>query len=105
MTPTVQGEILKWSVDAHEHQLAVGTSAWYTCLEEASLFAFVGEAGTFTARKEPKPHGGTYWKAYRKRGGRLYHAYLGKSEELTLERLNAIAVVLARQREREGTLS
>jgi hypothetical protein len=73
-------------------------------LEEASLFAFAGETGTFTARKEPKPHGGTYWKAYRKRGGRLYRAYLGKSGELTLERLNAIAALLARRSEGEGAL-
>jgi predicted ATPase/DNA-binding CsgD family transcriptional regulator len=105
LTPAVQGETLTWYVDTHEHQLAVGTPAWYSWLQEASLFAFVGESGSFTARKETKPHGATYWKAYRKRGGRLYHAYLGKSEQLTLERLNAIAVQLARRGEGEQTLS
>jgi predicted ATPase/DNA-binding CsgD family transcriptional regulator len=105
LTPTVQGEILTWYVDTHEHQLAVGTPAWYSWLQEASLFAFVAESGSFTARKEMKPHGATYWKAYRKRGGRLYHAYLGKSEQLTLERLNAIAVLLTRRGEGEETPS
>ena len=105
LTPTVQGETLTWYVDTHEHQLAVGTPAWYSWLQEASLFAFVAESGSFTARKEMKPHGATYWKAYRKRGGRLYHAYLGKSEQLTLERLNAIAVLLARRGESEETPS
>jgi predicted ATPase/DNA-binding CsgD family transcriptional regulator len=92
-------------VDTHEHQLAVGTPAWYGWLQEASLFAFAAESGSFTARKEMKPHGATYWKAYRKRGGRLYHAYLGKSEQLTLERLNASAVRLARRAEGEETPS
>jgi predicted ATPase/DNA-binding CsgD family transcriptional regulator len=104
MTPAVQSGTLTWYVAAHERQLAVGTPAWYTWLEEASLFAFAGETGTFTARKEPKPHGGTYWQAYRKRGGRLYRAYLGKSEVLTLERLNATAALLARRGEGEGAL-
>jgi len=105
LTPTVQGETLTWYVETHEHQLAVGTAAWYSWLQEASLFAFVTESGGFTARKEMKPHGPTYWKAYRKRGGRLYHAYLGKSEQLTLERLNAIAVLLARRAEGKETPS
>ena len=105
LTPTVQGETLTWYVDTHEHQLAVGTPAWDSWLQEASLFAFVAESGSFTARKEMKPHGATYWKAYRKRGGRLYHAYLGKSEQLTLERLNASAVLLARRAEGEETPS
>ena len=105
LTPTVQGETLTWYVDTHEQQLAVGTPAWYSWLQEASLFAFVGESGSFTARKETKPQGAPYWRAYRKRGGRLYHTYLGKSEQLTLERLNASAVRLARRAEGEETPS
>jgi LuxR family transcriptional regulator, maltose regulon positive regulatory protein len=94
-TPVVRGEILTWYVDEHERQIRVGTPAWYAWLEEVSTFAFIGSMGTFTARKEPKPHGGAYWKSYRKRDGKLHRAYLGKSEDITLERLNAIAVVLA----------
>jgi predicted ATPase len=105
LTPTVQGETLTWYVDTHEHQLSVGTPAWQSWLQEASLFAFVAESGSFTARKEMKAHGATYWKAYRKRRGRLYHAYLGKSEHLTLERLHAVAVLLARRGEGEETPS
>src|SRR5947209_11133590 len=104
-TPTVQGETLTWYEETHEQQLAVGTAAWYGWLQEASLFAFVAESGSFTARKETKPDGATYWKAYRKRGGRLYHAYLGQSEHLTLERLNVSAVRLARRAEGEETPS
>src|SRR5690348_6791178 len=105
-TATVQGETLTWYVETRKQQLAVGTPAWYSWLEEASLFAFVAESGSFTARKETKPQGGApYWRAYRKRGGRLYHAYLGQSEQLTLEHLNAIAMLLARRVEGQETLS
>jgi hypothetical protein len=104
ITPMVRGKTLTWYVDGQEQQLAVDTPAWYSWLQDASLFAFVGESGTFTARKEAKSHGGPYWKAYRKRGGRLYRAYLGKSEELSLERLNAIAALLTRRSEGEETL-
>jgi predicted ATPase/DNA-binding CsgD family transcriptional regulator len=95
-TPVVRGGMLTGYVDAHERQIRVGTPTWYAWLEEVSTFAFTGNMGTFTARKEPKLYGGElYWKAYRKRDGKLYRAYLGKSQDLTLERLHAIAAVLA----------
>jgi predicted ATPase/DNA-binding CsgD family transcriptional regulator len=45
-------------------------------------------------RRERKRHG-WYWYAYSRRGGRLRKSYLGKSERLTLERLNAAAQSLA----------
>ncbi len=93
-TPTVQGETLTWLEEGCQRQLTVGTPVWFTWLEQASTFAFVGALGTFTARKERKKQGGAYWKAYRKRRGMLQYAYLGKSEALTLERLNASAMRL-----------
>jgi LuxR family maltose regulon positive regulatory protein len=55
----------------------------------------MGEYGRFTAHKERRGATREYWKAYRHRGGRLYRAYLGKSAELTLDRLNAVAAELA----------
>src|SRR5262245_3123093 len=75
--------------------IAIDTPAWYAWLEQATTFAFVGEQGSFTARKERSARAGGYWKAYRKLKGTLRSAYLGKSADLTLERLNAIAVSLA----------
>ena len=96
-TPVVQAETVTWSRDRHEHQLTVGTPAWYAWLEEVSTFAFVSDKGTFTARKEPGRHGGAYWKAYRKREGKLHRAYLGKSCAVTLQRLNAVAAQLSGQ--------
>jgi predicted ATPase/DNA-binding CsgD family transcriptional regulator len=87
--------------DGAEGQLApivVGSSAWYNWLaaESNQSFAFKNHLGKFTARRERK-HQGWYWYAYRKREGKLRKAYLGKTEEMTLERLNAVAVVLAGQ--------
>ncbi|HET8852016.1 MAG TPA: NB-ARC domain-containing protein, partial [Ktedonobacteraceae bacterium] len=54
--------------------------------------------GTFTARCEHKRQG-RYWYAYRKRGGKLRKVYLGKTKQLTLEHLNAVAVLLAGQKD------
>jgi hypothetical protein len=75
--------------------ILVGSPAWYTWLTGATSFAFVGEYGSFTAHKERRGAKREYWKASRHRGGRLYRAYLGKSTELTLDRLNAVAAELA----------
>jgi predicted ATPase len=87
--------------DGAERQPApvvVGTDAWYTWLMDQQIhsFSFRHPLGAFTARRERKRHG-WYWYAYRKRAGRLRKAYLGKTEELTLERLNAVAAALIGQ--------
>ncbi len=73
----------------------VGSDAWYAWLEDQDIqsFSFRNALGTFTARRERKRHG-QYWYAYRKSAGRLRKVYLGKSEDLTLERLNAAAATL-----------
>ncbi len=75
--------------------IAIDTPAWYAWLEAATTFAFVGDQGSFTARKERSARAGGYWKAYRKHKGTLRSAYLGKSADLTLERLTAVALSLA----------
>jgi LuxR family transcriptional regulator, maltose regulon positive regulatory protein len=101
-TPRIQGTIL--------HQpgqttalIEVGTPAWFTWLEQATTFAFTDAAGSFTARKERSGRSGFYWKAYRMRGGTLHRAYLGKSSELTLARLQAAAQELAERTRAAGT--
>jgi LuxR family maltose regulon positive regulatory protein len=70
--------------------IAIGTAAWYDWLEQHRSFSFETDHLTFTARKEQRP-GGWYWYAYRRSQGKLRAAYLGKSEELTLERLTMAA--------------
>src|SRR6266480_775715 len=97
MTPTVQGETLVYWQDGQEQVLTVDTAAWFAWLETASTFSFVSETGSFTARREQAGHkrGGWYWKAYRKQHGKLSSRYLGKSETITLARLQTVAQALA----------
>jgi predicted ATPase/DNA-binding CsgD family transcriptional regulator len=73
--------------------ITIGTVEWYAWLEHHRSFSFETAHSTFTARKEKRP-GGWYWYAYRRKQGKLHTAYLGKSGELTLERLNTVASVL-----------
>jgi LuxR family maltose regulon positive regulatory protein len=75
--------------------IPVGSPAWYAWLASATSFAFRSTDGTFTAHKEHRSPTQAYWKAYRRHAGRLHRVYLGRSEELTLDRLNAAAVELA----------
>ncbi len=97
MLPTVQGDILVYREGDQKGVLSIGTAAWFAWLETASTFSFVSDAGTFTARKEraSTQRGGWYWKAYRKQHGKLSSRYLGKSETVTLARLQAVAQDLA----------
>src|SRR6266487_394524 len=105
-SPLIQGNTLTYHQSSQLVQLMVDTSEWYAWLEAASTFTFHSEQGTFTARKERagSRRGGEYWKAYRRRHGKLYRVYLGKSEELTLEQLKSVAVVLASKGEGDSSL-
>lgn len=93
-TPLVRGEALVGPADEGP-PLALGTEGWHRWLEGATSFAFQGEAGRFTARKERRGRADGYWRAYQRRGGKLYSAYLGKSADLTPERMEAVARMLA----------
>ncbi len=73
--------------------ISIGTAEWYSWLEQHHAFTYETPRMTFTARKEQRP-GGWYWYAYRRRQGKLHSAYLGKSAELTLQRLNVTAEAL-----------
>ncbi|GCE23982.1 LuxR C-terminal-related transcriptional regulator [Dictyobacter kobayashii] len=92
-TPTIHTDTLSYQGQAEEIVLTVGTPAWYDWLQTATTFTFHSASGTYTARKEQagNKRGGWYWKAYSKRKGKLLHAYMGKSELLTQERLLATA--------------
>ena len=82
-TPRIHGEILLQPGQPTD-PIEVGTPAWFAWLEAATTFSFADAAGSFTARKERSGRSGSYWKAYRMRGGMLRRAYLGKSSDLTL---------------------
>jgi predicted ATPase/DNA-binding CsgD family transcriptional regulator len=104
--PLIQGNLLTYQQSGQPAQLMVDTPDWYAWLRTASTFTFHGEQGFFTARKERagSGRGGEYWKAYRRRKGKLSRVYLGKSEELTLEQLKSVAVVLASKGEGDDSL-
>jgi hypothetical protein len=73
----------------------VGSPAWFAWLDTASTFYYEGYPGTFTARREPRQRGGLYWMAYSRHQGLLRRVYLGKSHQLTPERLQAVAASFA----------
>src|SRR5437660_12088837 len=75
--------------------IRVGSAAWYGWLanEQNKSFSFRNYLGTFTDRREQQRNG-WYWYAYRRSEGKLRKVYLGKTEELTIERLNAVMAAL-----------
>jgi LuxR family maltose regulon positive regulatory protein len=100
-TPTIRETTLHFYEDEQETSIIVGSARWFEWLQEetSTIFSFRSPDGSYTARKENAGNhrGGWYWKAYLKRQGVLYRAYLGKSEDLTFERLNEVALVLAKR--------
>jgi predicted ATPase/DNA-binding CsgD family transcriptional regulator len=95
--PTVRaGSLQQQSAeDTSPDPISIGTAAWYSWLEQHHSFTFETPRTTFTARKEQRP-GGWYWYAYRRSRGKLHSFYLGKSADLTLQRLHATAEALER---------
>jgi non-specific serine/threonine protein kinase len=75
--------------------ISVGSPEWFAWLEEATVFAYVRGDTRITVRKEARARGDRYWRAYRKEGGRLRRAYLGKSAHVTLAKLVAAAAALS----------
>jgi hypothetical protein len=87
-TPHITDGILTYRDGMQEHTIAVGSPMWRQWLAAATTttFRFEHPLCNFTARRERK-RDGSYWYAYRTRGGALQKAYLGKSADLTLDRL------------------
>jgi LuxR family maltose regulon positive regulatory protein len=68
--------------------------AWQEWLAHNAAFAFYGQAGHFTARREIR-RGRAYWYGYRRRAGKLYKVYLGRAEDLQPARLEEANRTLA----------
>jgi len=68
--------------------------AWFVWLDEAPSFTFQGKAGSYIARKEANRPGQGYWYAYIRTGKKLLKKYVGKTDDLTLARLEDVAGVL-----------
>lgn len=88
--PVVVEGVLKTDADS----IGVGTVAWYEWLSTARKFAFRDDSGRFVARSQMRRNK-TYWYAERRLFGQLAKTYLGRSEELTLEKLQAASRTLA----------
>ena len=95
--PLVIDESLRLLNAAGDEQnvLPLGSADWYRWLadERNRSFSFKSFRGHFTARQE-RQRNTWYWYAYRKRNGKLHKLYLGKPEELTQARLEAVAHTL-----------
>ena len=86
--------------DQSEGSIRLESSAWWGWLELPSTRSFaypiydeqVGYIrGFLTVRKETRVRGGYYWVAYHRIGGRLRKLYLGRTSQLTHQRLAASA--------------
>lgn len=94
---TVEDGTLVYERQGQQVVMTVGTPSWYTWLETATTFTFVGSEGAFTARKARAGNrrGGWYWRASRFQRGRVFRCYLGVSSNLTLSCLQKAARRLA----------
>ena len=79
-------EVTASNIDAH----------WLEWLLNAQSFRYVPSLNApFTVRKEKSRRGdGDYWYGYRKVGGKLHKRYIGKAEDLTVNRLEEVAAQL-----------
>src|SRR5215203_3308732 len=93
--PSVRGGTLYQNIEDASlgEGICPGSVAWYSWLDENFTFVFDIPVKHFTARKE-KRSGGWYWYAYRRHQGKLRTAYIGKTEEVTIDRLNFVATTL-----------
>lgn len=69
----------------------VGSPTWCKWLEQTASFSFRGRRGAYTARREQIKPGDWYWYAYQRIQKRVRKQYLGKSEALSLRRLEEVA--------------
>lgn len=75
--------------DTFTQNIVIDSPDWFWFLRKGTKsFYFENADGTFTARREKRQRGDEYWFAYRKQFGRLTSMYIGKSDEITLEKLN-----------------
>jgi len=102
--PSVIGGFLQLQVSAQNSLqcIELGSPAWFEWLEDECNRSFSFKDGTvsYTARRE-RQRNGWYWYAYRKQSGKLRKVYLGKSPELSAERLLQVATRLVESKEEQ----
>ena len=90
-TPVVRNQLVWLSNAATNIQL--DTPGWFLWLQTATSFSYpLGRPTDYrlTLRKEKRRHG-WYWYAYLKTDSKLHNSYVGRSENLTTERLGQVA--------------
>lgn len=89
--------------DGISHTIPIDSPAWYAWLSDINQcsFTFTHALGTLTVRKERKQRGSWYWSAYRQVNRKLYKYYLGKSDHVSMARLQIAAQVLARRSQQQ----
>ena len=100
-TPRIQHTQLFLPQQASPHCL-VGSPAWFTWLQTATAFRFFSTQrriiirgngpllAPISLRKEQRRQA-SFWYAYRRSSGILLKRYAGRSHDLTLDHLNALA--------------
>jgi LuxR family maltose regulon positive regulatory protein len=96
-TPYVANSMLHIGGLSGDPEIEVDSTSWAAWLTDPATrsFSFQSPRCRYTARKEHRLRGGEYWVAYRKQGGKLHKTYLGKAEDVTLERLEEVAAGMA----------
>ena len=74
-------------------------ATWQSWLREVTSFAFHSPAGSLNVYLERRPRGGAYWYAYQTKEGRTRKRYLGRTETLSLARLEETARSLRREQQ------
>lgn len=91
--------------EAYLHSLEEG-EGWLEWLEEHHAFAFHGRNGQINLLKEKRKRGSAgYWYAYRRHEGQMVKRYVGRSAQLSMERLEEIAARLSNEDETQYLLT
>ena len=79
------------------HPLLLGdTTAWFVWLSTHNAFSFQGKGGHLNLLKEARKNKGEgYWYAYQRQGNRTVKHYVGRSVDLSMAHLEAIAGAIA----------
>lgn len=76
--------------------LEIGSPAWFLWLQTNDRFHYHGSEGQYLAQREQRRNS-SYWYAYHKVNGRLEKVYLGKSEQISKEKLVQVSHSFHRQ--------
>ncbi len=103
--------LLRWLEEEQEYELTgagapivepqnlrPGNHVWFDWLESVASFAFASRSGAdYTVRKEKMQRGGSYWYGYRSLQSKTVKRYIGRTTDLSLARLEEVAVRLRKK--------